>query len=65
MDRSELLTSLRDERDPLRRRLVMLGLLTETLSKSDIEHWKSDEDGRWCRRLALLYSDRVDWGYLR
>ena len=28
-------------------------------------HWKSDEDGRWTRRLALLYPDRIDWGYVR
>jgi predicted nucleotidyltransferase len=27
-------------------------------------HWKSDEDGRWARRLAALHSDRIDWGYL-
>ena len=28
-------------------------------------HWKSDEDGRWTRRLALLYPDRIDWRYVR
>ena len=28
-------------------------------------HWKSDEDGRWTRRLAHLYADRLDWSYLR
>jgi hypothetical protein len=28
-------------------------------------HGTSDEDGRWARRLALLYSDRLDWSYLR
>lgn len=28
-------------------------------------HWKSDEDGRWTRRLAKLYAHRLDWGYLR
>ena len=28
-------------------------------------HWKSDEDGRWTRRLAKLYAHRMDWGYLR
>ena len=28
-------------------------------------HWKSDEDGRWTRRLALLYPDRIDWEYVR
>ena len=28
-------------------------------------HWRSDEDGRWTRRLALLYPDRIDWEYVR
>lgn len=28
-------------------------------------HWKSGEDERWTRRLALLYADRLDWQYLR
>ena len=28
-------------------------------------HWKSDEDGRWTRRLAHLYAHRLDWRYLR
>lgn len=28
-------------------------------------HGTSEEDGRWARRLALLYSDRLDWDYLR
>lgn len=27
-------------------------------------HGSSDEDGRWARRLALLYSDQLDWEYL-
>ena len=27
-------------------------------------HWKSDEDGRWARRLAFLYSERIDWRYV-
>ena len=27
-------------------------------------HWKSQEDGRWTRRLAFLYSDRIDWDYV-
>ena len=25
--------------------------------------WNSDEDGRWTRRLACLYPDRIDWGF--
>ena len=28
-------------------------------------HWNSDEDGRWTRRLALLYPDQIDWHYVR
>jgi hypothetical protein len=28
-------------------------------------HGTSEEDGRWARRLALLYADRLDWSYLR
>lgn len=28
-------------------------------------HWRSEEDGRWTRRLALLYADRIDWRYVR
>jgi predicted nucleotidyltransferase len=28
-------------------------------------HGTSDEDGRWARRLVLLYADRLDWDYLR
>lgn len=28
-------------------------------------HWNSAEDGRWTRRLALLYPDRIDWDYVR
>ena len=27
-------------------------------------HWKSEEDGRWARRLATLYADEIDWKYL-
>ena len=28
-------------------------------------HWQSAEDGRWARRLGLLWADRIDWAYLR
>ena len=27
-------------------------------------HWNSDEDGRWVRRLAFLYSERINWHYV-
>lgn len=28
-------------------------------------HWRSEEDGRWTRRLAGLHGERLDWNYLR
>jgi hypothetical protein len=46
--------------------IVILGiedLLLDRLRGS--VHWQSDEDGRWARRLALLYADRLDWAYLQ
>ena len=27
-------------------------------------HWRSDEDGRWARRLAMLHGQRIDWNYV-
>lgn len=27
-------------------------------------HGQSDEDGRWARRLVLLYSEELDWEYI-
>ena len=27
-------------------------------------HWNSQEDARWTRRLAFLYSERIDWRYV-
>lgn len=27
-------------------------------------HWKSDDDGRWARRMMLLHKDKIDWMYL-
>ena len=27
-------------------------------------HWRSDEDGRWARRLAVLHGERIDWNYV-
>ncbi len=47
-------------------RVVVIGV--EDLMLDRLRAWvhrKSDEDGRWTRRLALLYADRLDWGYLR
>ncbi|KAB2960664.1 MAG: UbiD family decarboxylase [Thermoanaerobaculia bacterium] len=47
-------------------RVVVIGiedLLIDRLRAA--VHWKSDEDRRWARRLVHLYSDRLDWVYLR
>ena len=27
-------------------------------------HWRSDEDGRWAHRLAMLHGERIDWRYV-
>ena len=45
--------------------IVVIGiedLLIDRLRAS--VHWRSDEDGRWARRLALLYKERIDWRYV-
>ena len=47
-------------------RVVIIGL--EDLLIDRLRGWvhrKSDEDGRWTRRLAHLYAHRLDWGYLQ
>ena len=47
-------------------RVVVIGI--EDLLIDRLRAWvhsKSDEDGRWARRLALLYPDRIDWHYVR
>lgn len=47
-------------------RVVILGV--EDLIIDRLRAWihgSSDEDGRWARRLTLLYADRLDWDYLR
>ena len=47
-------------------RVVIIGI--EDLLIDRLRAWvhrKSDEDGRWARRLALLYPDRIDWEYVR
>ena len=47
-------------------RVVIVGI--EDLLIDRLRAWvhrNSDEDGRWTRRLALLYPDRIDWGYVR
>jgi predicted nucleotidyltransferase len=46
--------------------IVVLGI--EDLVIDRIRAWihgTSQEDGRWARRLVLLYADRLDWSYLR
>ncbi len=45
--------------------VVILGL--EDLIMDRLQMWihgQSDEDGRWATRLAMLYSEEIDWGYL-
>lgn len=27
-------------------------------------HWRSEEDGRWARRVMALHRDKIDWAYL-
>ncbi|MEM2981131.1 MAG: hypothetical protein QXW09_08060 [Thermoproteota archaeon] len=27
-------------------------------------HWKSDDDGRWAKRMMILHKDKIDWSYL-
>ena len=47
-------------------RVVIIGI--EDLLIDRLRAWvhrKSDEDGRWTRRIALLYPERIDWGYVR
>ena len=47
-------------------RVVIIGI--EDLLIDRLRAWvhrNSDEDGRWTRRLALLYPDRIDWEYAR
>lgn len=47
-------------------RVVIIGI--EDLVIDRLRAWihgTSEEDGRWARRLVLLYADRLDWEYLR
>ena len=47
-------------------RIVVLGvedLLIDRLRAW--AHWRSEEDGRWARRLVALHGDRMNWDYLR
>lgn len=47
-------------------RVVVIGIEDLLLDRLRAAvHWKSDEDRRWARRLALLYTERIDWNYLR
>lgn len=27
-------------------------------------HWRSEEDGRWAKRMMMLHRDKIDWPYL-
>ena len=47
-------------------RVVVIGIEDLLLDRLRVwVNWRSGEDERWTRRLALLYSDRIDWEYLR
>ena len=46
-------------------RIVVIGIEDLLLDRVRAAvHWRSGEDGRWARRLAILYADRIDWEYL-
>ena len=47
-------------------RVVIIGIEDLLIDRLRVwVHRNSDEDGRWTRRLALLYPDRIDWHYVR
>ncbi|MGH7857268.1 MAG: UbiD family decarboxylase [Candidatus Binatia bacterium] len=47
-------------------KIVVLGIEDLIIDRLRVWiHGTSAEDGRWARRLVLLYADRLDWGYLR
>jgi hypothetical protein len=59
-------TAPRTELDVEGLRVVVIGIEDLLLDRLRAAvHWRSDEDRRWSRRLALLYADRIDWDYLR
>jgi predicted nucleotidyltransferase len=46
-------------------RVVVIGIEDLLLDRLRAAvHWRSSEDGRWARRLALLYAERIDWEYV-
>ncbi|HEX2164005.1 MAG TPA: hypothetical protein VHM02_08655 [Thermoanaerobaculia bacterium] len=46
-------------------RVVVIGVEDLLLDRvRGAVHWRSDEDRRWARRLALLHAERIDWRYL-
>jgi hypothetical protein len=59
-------TAPRTELDVDGLRVVVLGVEDLLLDRLRAwVHWKSDEDGRWATRLAVLYARKLDWDYLR
>lgn len=59
-------TAPRTELDVEGLRVVVIGIEDLLLDRLRAAvHWRSDEDRRWSRRLALLYADKIDWDYLR
>lgn len=58
-------TAPRTEIDVEGMRVVVIGIEDLLLDRLRAAvHWRSDEDRRWARRLALLYADRIDWRYV-
>ncbi len=46
-------------------RVVVIGLEDLLLDRLRAwVHWRSEEDGRWSRRLVDLHRERIDWRYL-
>ncbi len=59
-------TSPRTELDVEGLKVVVLGVEDLLLDRLRAwVHWKSDEDGRWSKRLVSLYRERLDGAYLR
>lgn len=46
-------------------RVVVIGLEDLLLDRLRAAvHWRSEEDRRWARRLALLHAESLDWRYV-
>lgn len=53
-------------------KIEILGLTAYVIGIEDIiadrlrayVYWKSDDDGRWAKRMMILHRDKIDWAYL-